>query len=343
MATLEEIRQKLLAQQARSERAGTGGGDRAVYAFWNLPDNSSSEIRFLPDGNANNTFFWVERLVIRLPFQGVVGETDKETTVVVPCMEMYGETCPVLAETRPWWKDPDLQETARKYWKKRSYIFQGFVVKDGLNEKEVPENPIRRFVINPSIFDIIKSSLMDPEMEDLPTDYENGRDFNLIKTKKGKWADYGTSKWKMKTRALSETEAEAVARFSLWDLKDFLPKKPTTEELEAIKDMFRASVDGEAYDPNKWGKFYKPSNFKAQNADASAEVAEVGEVDAEEQTAPTPAPAAKPVSALEKLRQASKAQASVAEEEAKPAVVSSEKKGDPAKILELIRSKSANK
>lgn len=337
MASLDEIRQKLLAQQARSERAGTGGGDRAGYPFWNLPDNSSSELRFLPDGNANNTFFWVDRLVIRLPFQGIVDETDKETIVVVPCMEMYGETCPILAETRPWWKDPDLIETARKYWKKRSYIFQGFVVKDGLNEREVPENPIRRFVINPSIFDIIKSSLMDAEMEDLPTDYENGRDFNLIKTKKGKWADYGTSKWKMKTRPLSETEIAAIGKHSLFDLKDYLPKKPTSEELEAIKDMFRASIDGEAYDPNKWGKFYKPSNFKSQNSDTT-DVVGATETDVEEQTVSAPVTMVKPVSALEKLRQTTKSEAAEA-----PVVVSSDKKGDPAKILELIRSKSANK
>ena len=40
---------------------------------------------------------------------------------------MFGENCPVLAEVRPWYKDETLKEMANKYWKKRSYIFQGFV------------------------------------------------------------------------------------------------------------------------------------------------------------------------------------------------------------------------
>ena len=49
-------------------------------------------MRFLPDGNADNTFFWAERLMIKLPFAGVKGETDsRPVQVQVPCMEMYGE------------------------------------------------------------------------------------------------------------------------------------------------------------------------------------------------------------------------------------------------------------
>ena len=34
---------------------------------------------------------------------------------------------PVLAEVRTWFKDSILEDMGRKYWKKRSYIFQGFV------------------------------------------------------------------------------------------------------------------------------------------------------------------------------------------------------------------------
>jgi hypothetical protein len=260
MASLEEIRRKLQAQQQKSEQRSSSG-DKAIYPFWNLPDNSYAELRFLPDGNPNNTFFWVERLVIKLPFNGVIGEHDKPIVVQVPCMEMYGKSCPILTETRPWWKDPSLIETARLYWKKRSYVFQGFVVKDGLDEKEPPENPIRRFVINPSIYEIIKNSLMDPDMEDLVVDFEKGRDFRLQKTKKGQYADYSTSRFVLKSRSLNDYERAAIEKFGLNDLKQFLPKEPSNEELEVIKEMFRASVDGEPYDPVRWGKYYKPQGM----------------------------------------------------------------------------------
>jgi hypothetical protein len=196
--------------------------------------------------------------MIRLTFPGIVGGDQKPTTVQVPCMEMFsGETCPVLTEVRPWFKDPSLEDMGRKYWKKRSYIFQGFVNENPLNE-EAPENPVRRFVIGPQIFNIIKSALMDPDMENLPTDYVAGTDFRLAKTTKGQYADYSTSKWARKETALTEENLASIDTHGLHNLNDFLPSKPTPEGVQAIAEMFEASVNGELYDPAKWGQFYKP-------------------------------------------------------------------------------------
>ena len=124
MASLAEIRAKLKAQETRGER--TGGGDNAIFPHWNIPEGSTAAVRFLPDGDPNNTFFWAERLMIRLPFNGVKGDMNSKPVVVqVPCVEMWNETCPILTEVRTWFKDSSLEEMGRKYWKKRSYIFQG--------------------------------------------------------------------------------------------------------------------------------------------------------------------------------------------------------------------------
>lgn len=300
MASLEEIRTKLLAQQNKAEGGQRVGGDNAMFPFWNTPEGGSCLLRFLPDGDPSNTFFWAERLVIKMPFQGVKGEHDREVIVQVPCMEMYGESCPILAETRPWWKaDQQMQDLARKYWKKKSYLFQGFVVKSDFEEKDTPANPIRRFMINPSIFDIIKSSLMNPEMEDLPTDYVAGRDFKLAKTTKGQHANYSTSNWSFKTRSLNEVESASIQEHGLTNLKDFLPKKPSAEELEIIKEMFAASVNEEAYDPARFSQFFRPSGFQNNNSNygnsvstpAASSVATPRTV-AEVATPATPAPAA---------------------------------------------------
>ena len=155
MASLAEIRAKLKAQETRSERSG---GDNAIFPHWNIPEGSTSVVRFLPDGDPNNTFFWAERLMIRLPFNGVKGDMNSKPVVVqVPCVEMWNETCPILTEVRTWFKDSSLEEMGRKYWKKRSYIFQGFVNENSLQEDNTPENPIRRFVISPSIFNLINA------------------------------------------------------------------------------------------------------------------------------------------------------------------------------------------
>lgn len=294
MANLAEIRAKLAAMDTKPSGSQTGG-DNAIYPFWNISEGTSATLRFLPDGDPNNTFFWTERQMIRLSFPGIKGGDMKPTTVQVPCMEMWGEQCPVHNEIRPWFKDPSLEDMGRKYWKKRSYIFQGFVVDSPLQEDTTPENPIRRFIIGPQIFNIIKGALMDPDMENIPTDYVNGTDFRLTKTTKGQYADYSTSKWARKERSLDENELASVDTHGLFDLKDFLPKKPTAEEVDVIYNMFQDSVNGELYDNDKYGNFFRPigqaapAKVQTPSAPAQATATPVAE------TTPAPAPAAEPV------------------------------------------------
>lgn len=304
MASLAEIRAKLLEQENKGAGKGASnyGGDNAIYAFWNIPEGQSATLRFLPDGDDTNTYFWRERQMIRIPFSGVAGgDEHKPVTVTVPCMEMWGDTCPIHAEIRPWFKDPSMEDMARKYWKKRSYLFQGFVVDSPLQEDTVPENPIRRFIINPSIFNIIKQALMDPDFPEIPTDYEQGTDFRLTKTQKGQYADYSTSNWARRERGLTEDERNAVATHGLHNLNDFMPKKPNADEINAIFEMFEASVDGQLYDPARFGNLYRPAGVNldglTSNATPSTPVAQPAPAAAPQPTpvaesTPAPAPAA---------------------------------------------------
>jgi len=269
MATLAEIRAKLKASESKGSDNKTGG-DKSIYPFWNLKEGGESTLRFLPDGNSDNTFFWVERAMIKLPFAGIKGESEsKSVTVQVPCVEMYGDTCPILAEVRGWFKDPALEDMGRKYWKKRSYIFQGFVAEDGLGEQasDIPENPIRRFIIGPQIFQSIRAALVDPELEDLPTDYVHGLDYRMKKTSKGGYADYSTSSWARRERPLNDAEQAAIKTNGLYNLSDFLPKKPGEVELKVMKEMFEASVDGEPYDMELWGQYFKPAGMSQNTGD----------------------------------------------------------------------------
>jgi hypothetical protein len=154
---------------------------------------------------------------------------------------------------------------------------------------------------------------MDPELENLPTDYEGGLDFNIKKTSKGGYADYSTSTWARKESALTADEAAAIEKFGLFNLADFLPKKPSEAELKIIKEMFEASVDGQPYDADRWGAYYKPAGLQIAGGDkpatqstpapvAKAAPAPVAEDDAppfdtdDTPTAPVAAPAAKPSS-----------------------------------------------
>jgi len=271
MASLADIRARIAAQENKTQK-GQITTDNAVYPHWNMEEGTVATIRFLPDADSNNTFFWVERQIIKLPFNGLKGDPNvKQITVQVPCAEMYGDTCPVLTEVRPWYKDETLKEMANKYWKKRSYLFQAFVRQNPIGDDKTPANPIRRLVISPQIFTIIKSSLMDPEMEELPTDYVRGLDFNIKKTSKGGYADYSTSNWARKESPLTEAEQAAIEAHGLFNLADFLPKRPGEAELNIIKEMFEASVDGQPYDNERWGSYYRPFGIDAPQHQADSD------------------------------------------------------------------------
>jgi len=321
MTSLADIRQRL--QAAESKQGGQTSGDNAIYPHWNMEEGGSCTLRFLPDGNDKNTFFWAERAMIRLPFNGIKGQGDSKNVLVqVPCVEMWGDSCPVLAEVRTWFKDASLEDMGRKYWKKRSYVFQGFVREDALSEDTTPENPIRRFIIGPQIFNIIKSSLMDPDMEELPTDFTAGLDFRISKTSKGGYADYSTSKWARKETPLTAEEQAAIDAHGLFDLSEFLPKRPTEEGLRVIKEMFEASVDGEAYDPERFGAYYRPPGMPAPAGSSPAPAAK-----------PVPAPAATP----EQAAPAPEPVAEAPEPDTTPKVEEGTQKAED--ILAMIRSR----
>jgi len=271
MASLKEIRARIAAQQ--NKKSSNDSADGPVYPHWKIEDGQTAILRFLEDGNTKNPDFWVERAVFKLPFNGIKGDpTAQNVEVHVPCMEMYHKDCAVLKEVRTWFKDDSMKPMGRKYWKKRSYIYQGFVHDDPM-KRETPENPIRRFMITPQIHNLIESGMMDPEIEDLPTDMIKGLDFKVNKQIDAEdRANYTTSSWARRESALTEVELEAIEKFGLSDLSQFLPNEPSAEVQKIIFEMFEASVDGEQYDPEKWGAYYTPYGMEKTGDNTAAKV-----------------------------------------------------------------------
>lgn len=279
MSKLAALRAKILEQEPKTP-TNKPRGDQALYPFWNIKTGETAVLRFLPDADPTNALYWVEKAVINLPFTGLKSDPsdEKVRNVTVPCMQMYGENCPIIAEVSTWYKpkDPVMTALANKYWKKRTYIFQGFVRNNPLigtgdpkTEDSPPENPIRRFVIAPQLYTVIKAGNNNPEIEVIPSDYENGLNFNVLKGKSGEHADYSTSSFARRESALTEADYAAIEKYGLFNLKDFLPRKPSESELRVIKEMFEASVDGRPYDLEKWGAYYKPWGLDAPTANSN--------------------------------------------------------------------------
>ncbi|EOR9073861.1 hypothetical protein FOI42_RS01975 [Escherichia coli] len=289
MQTLAEIRAKLKAEQEKAEaqKNGTFTGERkadSFLAFWNVPYNEPLNLRFLPDADESNPFFWRERDMINLTFNGIVGVHTDKVTVQVPCNEMWvPKSCPVLKEVRQWFQsanetgNEELKAMAGRYWKKKTYLMQCFIAPDSVAVKDdmPPENPIRRILANKDIFDKVKSILLNPGIKELPTHYEHGRDFGIVKTKNGGgYNSYDMSQFSMSERPLNEEELAAIEKFGLYNLNDFMPKQPTPEELQAIAEMFEASVDGKPYDPARWAFAYRPAGVAKPTTNTSVPVTE---------------------------------------------------------------------
>jgi hypothetical protein len=110
----------------------------------------------------------------------------------------------------------------------------------------------------------------------------------------------------------------------LYDLSTFLPKKPGEAEVRVIKEMFEASVDGQSYDTERWGQYFRPAGVSAPAGSGSAHSDE-----------DTPAPVAKPAPAVA---------SSFDDEDSTPAVASApvEAKAGTQKaedILAMIRAR----
>jgi hypothetical protein len=47
-------------------------------------------------------------------------------------------------------------------------------------------------------------------------------------------------------------------------LSDFRPKEPTDAEVKIIKELFEKSVEGEAYDLEQYGQYFRPAGVAYQ-------------------------------------------------------------------------------
>jgi hypothetical protein len=106
----------------------------------------------------------------------------------------------------------------------------------------------------------------------------------------------------------------------LFNLKDYLPKKPGDVELKVIKEMFEASVNGEPFDMERWGQYFKPAGMSQNTGDPNT-VRKAAVLDDEYDSEPATVKTSAPV------------------QEAKPSGDGSSKAND---ILAMIRNRKQN-
>ena len=65
-------------------------------------------------------------------------------------------------------------------------------------------------------------------------------------------------------RPLDEAERAAIDKHGLHNLGDFRPKEPTEAEVKIIGELFAKSVEGEAYDLEQYGQYFRPAGVAYQ-------------------------------------------------------------------------------
>ena len=283
--SLQEMRAKMERKDSSNIQNQSGNSD--IFRFGDLKPGDEIRIRFIEDADPTNSFFWRERHTRTLRFNSLLlpnGETMiKDTFVSLPAFNLksnetsmddlpaeylYKSTEDVIQQKiKGLWIDGDKTSQAlyNKFGKKVTYLFQGFIHTPGYEQK------LYRFLINKDLFNLIKTFMNDSEIEDVPCSVQNGRDFILKVSEKNavingsnvKVKDYVTqSKWSSRITPLTQEEIRYIGDHGAFDLKKFLPKKPSPEQEEIMLAMYNASYDGLPYDIKNWASTFRPDNIR---------------------------------------------------------------------------------
>ena len=278
--TLEQLKAAFSKQEAKSDN--TGYWDK-FYPFWKMELDQTALVRFLPDQDENNPMgFVVENLSHKLNING------RERTV--PCLKMYGESCPCCELSRKYYNEKD-EKMGLKFWRRQDFIAQLLVLNSPFDYPHTDEdNPVRLVMLGPKIFKLIQAAFASGDLEHNPTDFVKGYDFRFTKSKQGQWADYTLSKFVPKP---SPVPADLLERMELNNLSDYRTRKIDRATMEA---MIQADLSGSSFEE------------KSEDSEASSVVTPKAGVNAEELVSSTK-PTASVVSETKPASESSSAKA----------------------------------
>jgi hypothetical protein len=262
MSTSQEKLARLREKMKKNAPKG-GSSDKARYPFWDTPAGKDCTIRFLPDADPDNAYFWRELIQFRWTFDDPENAGQK-IKITMPSVETWDGkySCPVMKEISPLYRGSEEdKKIAGRHWGKKSALMQGFVREGAFNEADAPENPIRIFTVNREIFDIIYDRVLEEKqnlmLPGYPADYEEGLDFIVKVKKNGQWNDFGSSQFASNLSPLTEDELAAIDQYGLFNLDERMPKRPSDDAIALQVEMLHASLEGEPWNPD-WEEHWKP-------------------------------------------------------------------------------------
>lgn len=315
------------------------------YPYWDIPFDSQMIIKFLPDKNEDNAFFWVKTYSIVVTFNSSTRNPGLKETVIIPTLKNRNPDafCPLTVK---FWnarkefadrEDLDIFPLALR----EHYIFQGLVVDSPLDDPN-PEQQIKFFRFTRGIGELIIDELksMDDD-EPTPCDIEDGSAFILVKRRRrGGFADYSRSRFG-EPYALSAEEIEAYEEQAV-DLSTLVPEPPT--DTSVYEELIEAAIKFEQFDNDRWGHLVRSFTSGASDPGISSRperkiagtVETDDDFDEEEETSK--------VSPLEKLRELKRSKVKSVEEDSLDEEDEDEPtpvvKRDPSEILASLKARA---
>lgn len=213
-----------------SDDGGSRGG--RYYPLGKVEIDQSVTFRFLPDKNPDNPAGFLKEIV---QHNLMINGAEKR----VPCLEMWGETCPVCEQAKQYF-NANQKAAGSALWKKRNYLAQVLVIDDPLKLEIDPANPVRILSVGTQVLNIIKEAIISGEIETDPDAYVGGHNFIVKKTKGGAKpnGDGFFPTYNIGTRFTSKPsdvpeELRELIDASLIDLGDMMPNKPDVASITA--------------------------------------------------------------------------------------------------------------
>lgn len=215
--------------------------DSRYYPFFLADVGTESIVRFCPDKNQDNQWFFLERDIHRIP---VNGEIKK-----VPCLKMYGHECPLCDSSRAFYKkEGKTSATGKQLYRKRDWLAQVYVKKDALppnpENNETFEGKVKAVVVTSQVYEAIDISLEDVDIP--PHQYLGGSDFLIRPTQDGNYRSYVRSRF---AKAPSDLDDDIIdyIEANIVDLRTLLPAEPNIDDVNGYLASF---LSGTEYTPD---------------------------------------------------------------------------------------------
>lgn len=288
---------KALFKKEKEKKNDSGSRKRGdMYPFWHMEIDEKAVVRILPDKNPENPYmFYVDKLEHTL---AINGKNER-----VPCLQMYGEKCPICDLSREYYKAEGKKSVNGKYyWRSKTSLVRVLVVEDPLPADEETGEKADGKVFNTQfgyqLMEKIKEEIGSDDMSDDPWDMKLGYNFNIKKTAQGDHGTYAIGSGF--ARRPTPIDPELAETIELIDLETLLPANPG---YDAVKRKLEAHLNGtddgdddgdneEQAPPPKQAKAPKPMAKPQESRDDDGD--DDGDDDDNEEQAPPPKSSKKP-------------------------------------------------